>query len=205
MGPPGMEGIAMPVSEAKKKANARYNASKDNIMIRPDKEEGAAIRSAALAAGQSNQQYILQAARERMKRDATQRQSGAGVVSLPSGTPKRAGGAADAQNEGISVRQAAEVVQAAGMVCLPSKMMETVKAAADAAGETDAAFLWRAISALDAEATQSAGVVALPVETVEAAKAAADRTGEDVPGFISRAVEAQAKKNRARKKPVERP
>ena len=202
----------MPVSEAKKKANARYNASKDNIMIRPDKEVGAAIRSAALAAGQSNQQYILQATRERMERDATQKPTGgpqmnaaAGVVSLPSGTQERAGGAADAQNEGISVRQAAEVVRAAGMVCLPSKMMETVKAAADAAGETDAAFLWRAIAALDAEATQTAGVVALPVETVEAAQAAADRTGEDVPGFISRAVEAQAKRDRARKKPVERP
>jgi hypothetical protein len=59
----------MPVSEAKKKANARWNASKDNIMIRPTKEEGAAIRAAAAAAGQSNQQYILQATRERMDRD----------------------------------------------------------------------------------------------------------------------------------------
>ena len=61
----------MPVSDAKKKANARWNASKDNIMIRPTKEEGAAIRAAAIAAGQSNQQYILQATRERMCREAT--------------------------------------------------------------------------------------------------------------------------------------
>lgn len=61
----------MPVSDAKKKANARWNASKDNIMIRPTKEEGAAIRAAAIAAGQSNQQYILQATRERMSREAT--------------------------------------------------------------------------------------------------------------------------------------
>lgn len=60
----------MPVSEAKKKANARWNASKDNIMIRPDKEDGAAIRNAADKAGQSLQQYILQAAHERMERDA---------------------------------------------------------------------------------------------------------------------------------------
>ena len=59
----------MPVSEAKKKANARWNASKDNIMIRPTKEEGAVIRAAAVTAGQSNQQYILQATRERMDRD----------------------------------------------------------------------------------------------------------------------------------------
>ena len=56
----------MAVSEAKKKANARWNASKDNIMIRPDKQDGAAIRAAAAAAGQSLQQYILQAVHERM-------------------------------------------------------------------------------------------------------------------------------------------
>ncbi len=56
----------MPVSEAKKKANAKWNASRDNIMIRPDKETGAAIRAAAAAAGQSNQQYILQATQDRI-------------------------------------------------------------------------------------------------------------------------------------------
>lgn len=66
----------MPVSDAKKKANARWNASKDNIMIRPTKEEGAAIRAAALAAGQSNQQYILQATRERMSKEAIERDTG---------------------------------------------------------------------------------------------------------------------------------
>jgi len=59
----------MPVSDAKKKANARWNASKDNIMIRPDKEDGAAIRKAADIAMQSLQQYILQATHERMERD----------------------------------------------------------------------------------------------------------------------------------------
>ena len=81
----------MPVSEAKKKANARWNASKDNIMIRPTKEEGAAIRDAAAAAGQSNQQYILQATRERMEREHhkwpsedVQGPSGDKEVSLPS-------------------------------------------------------------------------------------------------------------------------
>ena len=51
----------MPVSDARKRASAKWNASKDNIMIRPDKETGAAIRAAASAAGLSNQQYILEA------------------------------------------------------------------------------------------------------------------------------------------------
>jgi len=51
----------MPVSEAKKKANAKWNASKDNIMIRPDKETGAAIREAAASTQRSVTQYILDA------------------------------------------------------------------------------------------------------------------------------------------------
>ena len=63
----------MPVSEAKKQANARWNASKDNIMIRPNKDDGAKIRKAADNAGQSLQQYILQATHERMERDNQER------------------------------------------------------------------------------------------------------------------------------------
>lgn len=59
----------MPVSDAKKKANAKYNRSMDNIMIRPSKERGAAIREAAKAAGQPLQVYIIQAAEERMERE----------------------------------------------------------------------------------------------------------------------------------------
>ncbi len=56
----------MPVSDAHKRASRKWDQSRDNIMIRPDKETGAAIRAAAAAAGQSNQQYILQATAERM-------------------------------------------------------------------------------------------------------------------------------------------
>ena len=51
----------MSVSEAHKKASAKWNSSRDNIMIRPDKETGAAIRTAAAAAGLSVQQFILTA------------------------------------------------------------------------------------------------------------------------------------------------
>ena len=49
----------MPVSEARKRANAAYNRRQDNIMIRPTKEEGARIRAAAADAGLSVQRYIL--------------------------------------------------------------------------------------------------------------------------------------------------
>lgn len=60
----------MAVSEPHKRASYKYNASRDNIMIRPEKAEGAAIRAAAETSGQSLQAYILQAIRERMEREA---------------------------------------------------------------------------------------------------------------------------------------
>lgn len=51
---------------AEKAAVKKYQQSRDNIMIRPDKETGAQIRHAAADAGQSVQQYILQAVNDRM-------------------------------------------------------------------------------------------------------------------------------------------
>ena len=59
----------MASTEAQKRAVKKAQSKCDAIMLRPPKEEGSAIRAAAAAAGQSNQQYILQATRERMKRE----------------------------------------------------------------------------------------------------------------------------------------
>ena len=56
----------MAVSDAHKRASAKWNASRDNIMIRPTVDEGREIRDAAAKAGQSVQAYILEAVRERM-------------------------------------------------------------------------------------------------------------------------------------------
>lgn len=56
--------MAMTAQERVKK----YQATRDAIMLRPTKEEGAEIRAAAAAAGQSVQAYILDAVRERMKK-----------------------------------------------------------------------------------------------------------------------------------------
>ena len=61
-----VEVIAMPCTEARKRANAAYNRRQDNIMIRPSKAEGARIRSAAAAAGMSVQAYILDTLRARI-------------------------------------------------------------------------------------------------------------------------------------------
>lgn len=59
----------MPVSESRRRTNDKYNAKCDTIQIRPLKEKGQEIRSAAAAAGQSLQAYILQAVTERMERE----------------------------------------------------------------------------------------------------------------------------------------
>ena len=61
----------MAVSKAHSRASTKWNGSRDNIMIRPTKEEGACIRAAAEAAGQSLQEYILQAIRNRMISEPT--------------------------------------------------------------------------------------------------------------------------------------
>lgn len=59
----------MSVSEAHKKASKKWNESRDNILIRPDKETGAKIRAAAASAGMSIQQYILEAISEYMEKE----------------------------------------------------------------------------------------------------------------------------------------
>ena len=51
-------------TEAEKQAVARYQKSRDNIMIRPTTEEGAKIRQAAADAGTSVQAFILDILRE---------------------------------------------------------------------------------------------------------------------------------------------
>lgn len=56
-------------SPAQIRANIKYNKSRDSITIRPTKEDGAQIRDDAERAGQSIQQYILQACAERRERD----------------------------------------------------------------------------------------------------------------------------------------
>ena len=55
-------------SDAKLKANAKYIATLDRIVIQPKKDKGKQIRQAAADAGQSVQQYILQAVNDRMQK-----------------------------------------------------------------------------------------------------------------------------------------
>ena len=56
-------------TDAEKRAVLNYQRSRDNLMVRPTKEEGQRIREHAAAAGDSVQGYILDAVRERMDRE----------------------------------------------------------------------------------------------------------------------------------------
>ena len=62
----------MPLSEAKRASNKRSDAKYQQLLIKPYKAEAEKIREAADKAGQSMQQYILQAVRERMQRESEQ-------------------------------------------------------------------------------------------------------------------------------------
>lgn len=53
-------------TDAQRRAVSAYNKRQDSIKLRPSKEDGAAIRAAAAAAGQSVQRYILDAVAARM-------------------------------------------------------------------------------------------------------------------------------------------
>ena len=59
-----------PVSDAHKRASTKWNAARDNIMLRPSKEKGAAIRAAAAASEMSLQAFILAAVDEFMQKEA---------------------------------------------------------------------------------------------------------------------------------------
>ena len=64
----------MSVSEAQKKASIKYLEKLDEIRIRMPKGEKNNIKEAASAAGESMNQYIIDAVDQRMERD--KRESG---------------------------------------------------------------------------------------------------------------------------------
>lgn len=84
----------MALTDAKKASDARHNAKLDQIMIKPYKGEGEAIRGAAKTAGQSLQGYILQAVRQKMRADA----AGEYLIRI-----SKAGAAANAERKGQSL------------------------------------------------------------------------------------------------------
>ena len=59
----------MTASKAQIRASAKWNATRDSITIRVDKETGAKIRAAAAAAGLSVTKYILDCVNARQKEE----------------------------------------------------------------------------------------------------------------------------------------
>ena len=57
------------LTEKKIASNVAYNRRQDAIMLRPNKETGAAIRQAAQAAGKPLQRYILDAVLEKIAQE----------------------------------------------------------------------------------------------------------------------------------------
>lgn len=55
-------------TEAEKAAVKRYQATRDNIMLRISRDDGQAIRDAAAAAGQSVQAFVLSCCKEHIQK-----------------------------------------------------------------------------------------------------------------------------------------
>lgn len=80
----------MAVTEAHKKASKKWNSSRDNIMIRPTKEEGARIRAAAANSSEKSVQgYVLNAVRIRMESEGGETSEYAGKLQIDRSSGKR--------------------------------------------------------------------------------------------------------------------
>lgn len=100
----------MPVSEAQRKAAAKYLEKLDEIRIRMPKGRKDIIQAHAAAQGESVNGFINRAIDHEMERDTTggpqeaaEAPTGAGVVSLPSDALKAAREAAGASGEALPV------------------------------------------------------------------------------------------------------
>ena len=180
--------------------NNRNREKYDRIGVMAPKGEGDTIKAAAASAKISTNAYILEAVREKMSRD------GGGAAPETEDTVEVAQTPAE---HAQTLTEAKRMVRAAGNVILPSLLRESVAEASRAAGETDDAFLWRAVSG---QAEQDRGkrkaavnvsnapqgilipvVVSLPLDELERIQAAAEAAGEGVTDFIRHTIEARSR------------
>ena len=99
----------MPVSEAQKKASAKYLEKLDEVRIRMPKGKKDIIQAHAAALGESVNSFINRAIDQTMVQEATgspTRTAEPVVVSLPSKDGKRASAAPEGRTEGINAAQA---------------------------------------------------------------------------------------------------
>ena len=208
--------MAQKYTEARKAGNRKWDAANlDRLSIALPKGHKETIQAHAAARGESVNGFIGRAIGETMKRDsgsgtdsranaaqdAIESVSGVGATPIPS-KPETPAEAAQ------TLKEAKRMVRAAGEAILPSLLRESVAEASRAAGETDDAFLWRAVSAQaeqDREKRKAAVnaadapqgilipvVVSLSLDELERVQAAAKAAGEGITDFMRRAVKTRA-------------
>ena len=209
--------MAQKYTEARKAGNRKWDAANlDRLSIALPKGHKETVQAHAAARGESVNGFIGRAIGETMERDSG------------GGTDSRANAAQDAAESFSGVRttpippqpempteaaqtltEAKRMVRAAGNVILPSLLRESVAEASRAAGETDDAFLWRAVSGQaeqDREKRKAAVnapdapqgiliplVVSLSLDELERTEKAAKAAGEGVTDFVRHAIETRSR------------
>ena len=144
----------MPASKANQRAVNKYKRNNyDRIEITVPKGKREVFQAHAAARGESVNGFIGRAIAEAMNRDngggadsrANAAQDAAESVSGVGATPIQSEPNAPTDHA-QTLAEAKRIVWAAGNVILPSLLRESVAEASRAAGETDDAFLWRAVS-----------------------------------------------------------
>ena len=190
-------------TEAQKQSAKKWDAANlDRLSVALPKGRKEAVQSHAAARGESVNGFIGRAIGETMERDNGGGKDAVGVskTDTPAQTPAE---------YAPTLTEAKRMVRAAGDVILPSLLRESVAEASRAAGETDDAFLWRAVSGQaeqDREKRKAAVnasdapqgilipvVVSLPLDELERIQAAAEAAGEGVTDFIRHTIEARSR------------
>lgn len=125
----------MPVSEAQRKAAAKYLEKLDEIRIRMPKGRKDEIKAHAESRGQSVNGFIIAAINEKMERD------GGGAAALGAAPVERV----LAETPAGGPQRAAES-SAGADVDLPSDTLKAAQEAAQSVGETVSQFIERAVS-----------------------------------------------------------
>ena len=198
--------MAQKYTEARKAGNRKWDAANlDRLSIALPKGHKETIQAHAAARGESVNGFIGRAIGEIMERD-----NGGGTDSRANAAESVSGvRATSIPSQPETLAEAKRMVRAAGDVILPSLLRESVADASRAAGETDDAFLWRAVSAQAeqdrgkrkaavnaADATQGILiplVVSLSLDELERAEKAAKAAGEGVTDFVRHAIETRSR------------
>ena len=165
--------MAQKYTEARKEGNRKWDAANlDRISIALPKGKKDDVKAAAVAVGESMNQYIINAVEQRMERDKA---------------PQEYGELVETQRDLTTVQ--------------PMKIgiLDLAAEAARAAGATTADYISTAIENQikrdRAESPQEAtgaisrpGVVSLPSEAIKTAQEAAEAAGEGLPQFVTRAI-----------------